>query len=1110
MPQNPNENQDQQTSSTSSEKNSWSAPAGSGAKSFVRIDHDDLHPERVERLGQYLSSTTQGDMSNPDVRGGQKNHFPISPPDEDTPLHFQQGLESTLSEATTYFNELKHASAFEAGVAIEADGTYGSGHDLLGQEKGRSIVEKHISTKSADNNSRWFGIGVQKFEPKSGSNRHQVDRDGDNLDKNLADDADPSPGSRFKNYKHKTGQTNKGSMATDVDFWDEYFKRLSYVGAKITLGAQGIANPEDWPVKSEGVGAGANPALRDLKGGYAKVDLELIEAGKTFLDGARGITSDQIEDIKDDFKKTSGPSYTGDSYGQMHSWKDPFESTGFPLVENSGLKVAAQLLEIWAMSVLKTFVTTGLLQIASYLTSVIMQNTDVEKGTRDYLGVNWNTNYYPESPLIQPGTAFFKGYSGFNHPATNLGEKASAGMNHGSATVRNDVAGFFTTVLAQQAGPPVNTAFRSLDKLLNFTTHILRDLNIYMPRHIISQMAQEIGYQDDSKELPALLKNITKLVDIGTAYTRAMTIGMSTMTVHIIADDYGKSLGFYKTLFREVVRSKAVYSEQRQAGNKWDGMLTYFGKDDKIMRFVNYLAQIGDMSVGAGEAGNMAFSENKVALDQIGNHPSLRTVAGRKRGKGTQSRLSLTDTPSLFLLPKSVNITRLQLQALGLEEAGSGDFAALNGANNLFVGGDKEQEGIKQKFQQNAGGRFDPVQVQRIEDQLEAEHLPFYIQDLRTNEIISFHAFLTSLSDSYSAEWSAQKGFGRIEAAQIYGGGSRSISVNFLVVPMNAEDFDDMYYKINKLTTLVYPQWSQGTMMQNGESTYVQPFSQVPTASPLCRIRVGDLFTSNYSDVAMARMMGANTTNFKYVEPAGVAGSDLIADEKSLSIEEQLKQDRFPAMTVIKEVAELNGWNSTQLAEIKEDYSTQPTEYTVSWDSETETLEVIFPGLISIPGKKISLAGKDKNYFLKYSKVKVDPGPFNPYASSSGGISSLFDRQKNPIMKAFNSTMGRGIAVAITGIGLDWKLNSVPWNMEPGHKAPRMCEISLSLIPIHDITPGLDHEGVNRAPIYKVGDSSKSLTGDVWHNKKVYNELITGIEGARDAYLRAEEKDRNG
>ena len=63
-------------------------------------------------------------------------------------------------------------------------------------------------------------------------------------------------------------------------------------------------------------------------------------------------------------------------------------------------------------------------------------------------------------------------------------------------------------------------------------------------------MAQDVGYNDDPEIVKKVLKQVVKLVDIGTAYTRAMTIGMTTMAVHIIGSDAGKSLGFYRTLFR--------------------------------------------------------------------------------------------------------------------------------------------------------------------------------------------------------------------------------------------------------------------------------------------------------------------------------------------------------------------------------------------------------------------------------------------------------------------------------------------------------------------------------------------------------------------------------
>ena len=90
MPINPKENRDTTSNQTTENKDSWASPKGTGQNNFVRMDHDDLYPERVERLGQYLSDTTRGDMSNPEVRGGQKNEFPIAPPGNETESYVEQ------------------------------------------------------------------------------------------------------------------------------------------------------------------------------------------------------------------------------------------------------------------------------------------------------------------------------------------------------------------------------------------------------------------------------------------------------------------------------------------------------------------------------------------------------------------------------------------------------------------------------------------------------------------------------------------------------------------------------------------------------------------------------------------------------------------------------------------------------------------------------------------------------------------------------------------------------------------------------------------------------------------------------------------------------------
>ena len=61
-------------------------------------------------------------------------------------------------------------------------------------------------------------------------------------------------------------------------------------------------------------------------------------------------------------------------------------------------------------------------------------------------------------------------------------------------------------------------------------------------------------------------------------------------------------------------------------------------------------------------------------------------------------------------------------------------------------------------------------------------------------------------------------------------------------------------------------QWTKGTSVTTtgavdnkgaaSESTFTQPFSQVMGASPLVRLRVGDVIKSNYSKFNLARVFG--------------------------------------------------------------------------------------------------------------------------------------------------------------------------------------------------------------------------------------------------------------
>ena len=83
----------------------------------------------------------------------------------------------------------------------------------------------------------------------------------------------------------------------------------------------------------------------------------------------------------------------------------------------------------------------------------------------------------------------------------------------------------------------------------------------------------------------------------------------------------------------------------------------------------------------------------------------------------------------------------------------------------------------------------------------------------------------------------------------------------------------------------------------------------------------------------------------------------------------------------------------------------------------------------------------------------------------------------NPITKAYESGMSRGLAGFITQ--LDVNYNEVNWETgRIGSKAPILVKITCNFAPIHDIPPGLDHNGMLRAPIYNVGRINNQFFGD--------------------------------
>ena len=1129
---------------TTAEKHTQSSPQP-GASGYVELERSDLSDERIERLGHYLSDTTKNNPDNtdaylgafgqketstteiPHTSGKTRADYVISAPFGGESDKFEDDM---VREAFDYFKNISKETATFDEETISQTVTprdrfaespqlkYGSGHKLL-NGRAQGIVEDHITKGQSETmrTSRWAGVGNRRFPAKS--SRYQPMFPSGSL--RSADDADESTqGTRFNDYTFKTGDNISDTQGDQLGtFWDSYFSKLEKFGPALqkTAANQSL---EQGPLGSRygrtgsGVGFGGPDDPDRLNGTWQLVDMANLSADSLFENFSDDI-DEQIKINKLDPTSTK-------SFGQHYSPDAKFSSRGFTLVDNSSLATSAMLLEIFLAMSIRVLLTTAILEIANFTVASIS----------GIGGPNpFDNNYYPPDPQRKNPTDYKKGRSGFRHSLGEPGSKANAALMR--AQSKKDDRSMAGVMASQLLGGATRKVFNAFDQeVINFSQNICRELNLYIPKHHLSQVANATGYSQEAKTFFGTIgKGAMKVIDIGTSYTRACAAGFAVVGLNILSEVDGRSLGYYKTLFREIVRSNAMMAERR--GNEtsstsvYDSMMHLVGEDDKLMKFMNYLCIIGDVSVATGAAGRLPFPENDVPIDLVGNHPMLRTATTRLRGTN-QSRLSLGSLPSLMLAPADARRVRKRMEESGL---GLSSYGTLRAENDLFVRSPNEdgdaREKIGQKYQPMKGGRFTPEQVRLMEDQLEAEHMPFYIQDLRTNEIIAFHAFLNSLSDSYTGEWSAQKGFGRLEAAQIYGGGSRSISLGFTLVAMNPDDFDEMYTKINKLTTLVYPQWSEGTLMQMGKNKFVQPFSQVPTASPLCRIRVGEIFASNYSKQAMARMMGIGNPQFQYEDVVGLSNDEELKNDDEIKFAEgQYYLSREGFREALASIS--RGLPKDKRNAIYNSYAGDPTQFRTeiltNRDDDRARISVVMVGSderATIPnGTQFPSISHAERYLRKSRMVErviaedagADDGgamaaaleklgaKLSTPAKDPKGIIDLFSNEKNPIFKSFESTMGRGIAVAINSIGLEWKLNSAPWNMEVGSRAPRMCEISLGLIPIHDITPGLDHKGINRAPIYKVG-SSRSLTGDVWYDEIGYEKLKNNINDGMDQSL---------
>lgn len=592
-----------------------------------------------------------------------------------------------------------------------------------------------------------------------------------------------------------------------------------------------------------------------------------------------------------------------------------------------------------------------------------------------------------------------------------------------------------------------------------------------------------------------------------------------------------QSHGYYNVVFRNLVRSTSdlllglvkpgiggpsaydVDPNLGSTGSAADIVTNAIGyvkviNESKVLKFMNILALIGESAFLADDNTTSPIdSVFDVATDREGKDiPKLGVLHVKSRLSdtfGNKLAWGNSTVKSMYLLPAEIKTAAQRF----------------DGDDTRFIAMTADRG-----FKSPDGNRFSQDDVKKMEDYLEADYMPFYFHDIRTNEIIAFHAFLDSISDNYTVDYTESEGYGRIGKVLTYKNTQRQVSLTFMVVATSVTDFDEMWFKINKLITLLYPQYTQGRTLQFGQDSFVQPFSQLPAASPMMRLRLGDILKSNYNKFDLARIFGLGSADF-FLEESGERQERQEGDRTSLT----------NAIANVRGRMERGDWNAGEQAKLAANWvpssgraqAPRQTSYqrqatgaapqaarTRAQREEQRDLSLVSLANVRIiavdqampRGGGVGISVQISNpvgteqqgtFVVPKSMLTPDDAEVARLAHEQVGTADSTDdsaRQQdreaildffnpngdspNPIFKSFETVRGRGLAGFIRSFNMEID-NSVPWEtVGLNNRAPKMLRISMQFDPIHDLQPGLDHNGYNTAPVYNVGSWLKDSSRD--------------------------------
>jgi hypothetical protein len=161
--------------------------------------------------------------------------------------------------------------------------------------------------------------------------------------------------------------------------------------------------------------------------------------------------------------------------------------------------------------------------------------------------------------------------------------------------------------------------------------------------------------------------------------------------------------------------------------------------------------------------------------------------------------------------------------------------------------------------------------------------MPMYFKDLRTGAYILFRAYLEGLTESVSPSWASTNYIGRSEPVWIYERAEREISFTLKLVAQTHDELKVIYQKLNKLTSLCYPEYEDDTYGKNR----MKP--------PLTQFRLGDLYGS--SKKGMLGFIKALSYNVDNTSPWETKPTERVPRHISAAITYHVIHGTVPSLT---------------------------------------------------------------------------------------------------------------------------------------------------------------------------------------------------------------------